>query len=118
MSSENPDVAGADCPRPPEEASGVSAPDAARRSSSIARRVAWSFWWRRLVRWVLVDLLALLAVLAALWVGYARYLPEGALTYHGLVPTEGTSLALAWGFGPDLSGLGSLALRVVPAAGG
>ncbi len=118
MSSENPDVAGADCPRPPEEASGVSAPDAARRSSSIARRVAWSFWWRRLVRWVLVDLLALLAVLAALWVGYARYLPEGALTYHGLVPTEGTSLALAWGFGPDSSGLGSLALRVVPAAGG
>lgn len=118
MSSENPDVTGADCPRPPEEASGVSAPDAARRSSSIARRVAWSFWWRRLVRWVLVDLLALLAVLAALWVGYARYLPEGALTYHGLVPTEGTSLALAWGFGPDSSGLGSLALRVVPAAGG
>lgn len=118
MSSENPDVTGADCPRPPEEASGVSTPDAARRSSSIARRVAWSFWWRRLVRWVLVDLLALLAVLAALWVGYARYLPEGALTYHGLVPTEGTSLALAWGFGPDSSGLGSLALRVVPAAGG
>lgn len=118
MSSENPDVTGADCPRPPEEVSGVSAPDAARRSSSIARRVAWSFWWRRLVRWVLVDLLALLAVLAALWVGYARYLPEGALTYHGLVPTEGTSLALAWGFGPDSSGLGSLALRVVPAAGG
>lgn len=118
MSSENPDVTGADCPRPPEAASGVSAPDAARRSSSIARRVAWSFWWRRLVRWVLVDLLALLAVLAALWVGYARYLPEGALTYHGLVPTEGTSLALAWGFGPDSSGLGSLALRVVPAAGG
>ena len=66
---------------------------------------------------MLVDLLALLAVLAALWVGYARYLPEGALTYHGLVPTEGTSLALAWGFGPDSSGLGSLALRVVPAAG-
>lgn len=118
MSSENPDAAGADCPRQPEEASGVSAPDAARRSSSIARRVAWSFWWRRLVRWVLVDLLALLAVLAALWVGYARYLPEGALTYHGLVPTEGTSLALAWGLGPDSSGLGSLALRVVPAAGG
>lgn len=118
MSSENPDVAGADCPRPPEEALGVSTPDAARRSSSIARRVAWSFWWRRLVRWVLVDLLALLAVLAALWVGYARYLPEGALTYHGLVPTEGTSLALAWGLGPDSSGLGSLALRVVPAAGG
>lgn len=118
MSSENPDAASAGRPRPPEEAPAASTPDAARRSSSIARRVAWGFWWRRLARWVVVDLLALLAVLAALWVGYARYLPERALTYYGLVPAGGTALALAWGFGPDPSGLGALALRVVPASGG
>lgn len=118
MSSENPDAASAGRPRPPEEAPAASTPDAARRSSSIARRVAWGFWWRRLARWVVVDLLALLAVLAALWVGYARYLPERALTYYGLVPAGDTALALAWGFGPDPSGLGALALRVVPASGG
>lgn len=118
MSSENPDAASVDRPRPPEEAPATPAPDAARRSSSIARRVAWGFWWRRLARWVVVDLLALLAVLAALWVGYARYLPERALTYYGLVPSGDTALALAWGFGPDSSGLGALALRVAPALGG
>ena len=118
MSSENPDAASVGRPRPSEEALAASTPDAARRSSSIARRVAWGFWWRRLARWVVVDLLALLVVLAALWVGYARYLPERALTYYGLVPAGDTALALAWGFGPDPSGLGALALRVVPASGG
>ena len=118
MSSENPDAASVDRPRPLEEAPATPAPDAARRSSSIARRVAWGFWWRRLARWVVVDLLALLAVLAARWVGYARYLPERALTYYGLVPSGDTALALAWGFGPDSSGLGALALRVAPASGG
>ncbi|NJE81261.1 sensor histidine kinase [Olsenella sp. SW781] len=118
MSSENPDAASVDRPRLREEAPATPAPDAARRSSSIARRVAWGFWWRRLARWVVVDLLALLAVLAALWVGYARYLPERALTYYGLVPSGDTALALAWGFGPDSSGLGALALRVAPASGG
>lgn len=91
------------------------APESGERSSSIARRVAWGFWWRRLVRWVLVDLLVLLAALLALWVGYARYLPEAALTYHGLVPAESTSLALTYDH--DFTGLAGWCLLVVPRAG-
>lgn len=86
-----------------------------RRSSSIAWRVAGGFWWRRLVRWVVVDLLVLLAVLLALWVGYARYLPAEALA-AGLVPVEGTGFGLT--IDPTYSLPASLVLRVTPAGGG
>ena len=72
-------------------------------STSIARRVAWGFWWRRLVRWIVVDVLVLLAALLALWVGYARYLPDGALVYYGMLPAEGTGLGLT--YDPVFSGL-------------
>lgn len=86
-----------------------------RRSSSIAWRVAGGFWWRRLVRWVVVDLLVLLVALLALWVGYARYLPAETLA-GGLVPVEGTGFGLA--VDPTYSMPASLVLRVTPVGGG
>lgn len=83
-----------------------------RRSSSIAWRITWGFWWRRLVRWLLVDAIALLAVLLALWVGYARELPDAALSY-GIVPSEGVSLGASWA--PAAAGLQGLRLAVTGA---
>lgn len=83
-----------------------------RRSTSIAWHIAWGFWWRRLVRWLLVDALVLLAVLLALWVGYARELPAAALSY-GILPGEGVSLGTSWA--PATSGLQGLRLSVVGA---
>lgn len=86
-----------------------------RRSGSIAWRIAGGFWWRRLVRWVVVDLLVLLVALLALWVGYARYLPVGTLV-GGLVPAEGTGFRLV--VDPTYSMPASLVLRVTPVDGG
>lgn len=91
-------------------------PDASgeRRSSSIAWRVAGGFWWRRLVRWLVVDLVVLATVLLALWVGYLRYLPESPLAY-GLVPSGLTSVSLV--SAPSASGIASVRLVVGLASG-
>lgn len=61
------------------------------------------------MRWVLVDLIVLLAVFAALWVGYARDLPPDALTY-GIIPADHVTCELF--FSTDRSGLDALALAV------
>lgn len=61
------------------------------------------------MRWVLVDLIALLAVLAALWVGYARDLPADALAY-GIIPADHVTCELF--FSTDRSGLDALTLAV------
>lgn len=90
----------------------AGAPGGERRSSSIAWRITWGFWWRRLVRWLLVDALVLLVVLLALWVGYARELPASALSY-GIVPREGVSLGASWA--PAAVGLQGLRLAVTGA---
>lgn len=90
-------------------------PSGEARSSSIAWRVAGSFFWRRLVRWLVVDLLVLLAALLALWVGYARYLPERALI-DGLIPVEGTVFGLT--VDPTYMAPACLILHVVPVSGG
>lgn len=83
------------------------------RSSSIAWRVAMGFWWRRLLRWAVVDVMVLLVAVLALWVGYVRYLPPAAVTY-GILPAEGTGLGLSLGPG---GGLAALTLRVDPVTG-
>ena len=61
------------------------------------------------MRWVLVDLIVLLAVLAALWAGYARDLPADALAY-GIIPADHVTCELF--FSTDRSGLDALTLAV------
>ncbi len=91
-------------PEPPD-----SQPTAGeRRSSSIAWRIAMGFWWRRLVRWIVVDVLALAAVVLALWVGYMRALPPEELSY-GVIPSE--DVTLSYLIDPRRSGLPALLVR-------
>ncbi len=83
---------------------------AERRSSSIAWRVAGGFWWRRLVRWLVVDAVVIVMVVLALWAGYARSLPADAIS-HGLVPASGTSLTAS--YDRTVGGLAGLGLTVI-----
>ena len=83
---------------------------AERRSSSIAWRVAGGFWWRRLVRWLVVDAVVIVMVVLALWAGYARSLPADAIS-HGLVPASGTSLTTSYDH--TVGGLAGLGLTVI-----
>lgn len=83
---------------------------AERRSSSIAWRVAGGFWWRRLVRWLVVDAVVIVMVVLALWAGYARSLPADAIS-HGLVPASGTSLTTS--YDRTVGGLAGLGLTVI-----
>lgn len=52
----------------------MSARQTERSSTSIARRIARGFWWRRLVRWAVVDMLFAGMAFIALWTGYAQNL--------------------------------------------
>lgn len=85
-------------------------PPAEKRSSSIAWRVAGGFWWRRLVRWLLVDVIVVVTVVLALWAGYARSLPAGTTSY-GLMPASGTSLITS--YDRRAGGLAGLELTVI-----
>lgn len=86
-----------------------------RRSSSIARRIALGFWWRRLVRWTLVNVIVLLAATLALWVGYVSDLPSRSFSY-GVLPAPGTHCELL--LGTTDNGIAGPTLLVELATGG
>ena len=77
--------------------------DEAKRVTSIARAINWSYMWRRLVSYVWLDLLLLLVAASILVYGYNQTLPDGAFTagwipgaaVHGmsLMPTRDWDLA-------------------------
>ena len=76
--------------------------DEAKRVTSIARAINWSYMWRRLVSYVWLDLLLLLVAAAILVYGYNQTLPDGAFT-AGWIPAaavHGMSLAPARGWDP------------------
>ena len=72
----------------------------AKRVTSIARAINWSYMWRRLMSYVWLDLLLLLVSAAILVYGYNQALPDGAFT-AGWIPgatVHGMSLAPARGW--------------------
>lgn len=74
--------------------------DEAKRVTSIARAINWSYMWRRLVSYVWLDLLLLFVAAAILVYGYNQTLPDGAFT-AGWIPgaaVHGMSLAPARGW--------------------
>lgn len=58
----------------------------ARRVTSIARAINWSYMWRRLVSYVWLDLLLVVISAAVLVYGYNQTLPDGAFT-AGWIPS-------------------------------
>ena len=58
----------------------------AKRVTSIARAINWSYMWRRLMSYVWLDLLLLVIAVAILVYGYNRTLPNGAFT-AGWIPS-------------------------------
>ena len=74
----------------------------AKRVTSIARAINWSYMWRRLMSYVWLDLLLVVVAAAVLVYGYNQTLPDGAFTarwipgaaVHGmsLTPTRGWDL--------------------------
>ena len=74
-----------------------------RRFGSIAWSISWSFWWRKLLGWILLDLIALCCVGVALIHGYNQTLPDGTLqSWPRPTPGVTSSIASASG-GRDLS---------------
>lgn len=72
----------------------------AKRVTSIARAINWSYMWRRLMSYVWLDLLLLVIAAAILVYGYNQTLPDGALT-AGWIPSatvRGMSLKPARGW--------------------
>ena len=61
--------------------------DEAKRVTSIARAINWSYMWRRLVSYVWLDLLLLVVAAAILVYGYNQTLPAGTFT-AGWIPGE------------------------------
>ncbi len=57
----------------------------AKRVTSIARAINWSYMWRRLMSYVWLDLLLVVIVAAILVYGYNQTLPDGAFT-AGWIP--------------------------------
>lgn len=57
--------------------------ESARRFSSTAWRVTWGFWWRRLISWLVVDAVLVLALLLVLLSSYQRVLPAGTFDSWG-----------------------------------
>lgn len=51
------------------------------KSGSIAWSITWSFWWRRIVAWVWLDILIVLLVAGGLLVGYQQAFSDA---YHGV----------------------------------
>lgn len=58
----------------------------AKRVTSIARAINWSYIWRRLMSYVWLDLLLMVIAAAILVYGYNQTLPEGAFT-AGWIPS-------------------------------
>ena len=72
----------------------------AKRVTSIARAINWSYMWRRLMSYVWLDLLLVVIVAAILVYGYNQTLPDGAFT-AGWIPgsaVHGMSLTPARGW--------------------
>lgn len=72
----------------------------AKRVTSIARAINWSYMWRRLMSYVWLDLLLLAVAAAILVYGYNQTLPDGAFT-TGWIPgatVHGMSLTPARGW--------------------
>ena len=72
----------------------------AKRVTSIARAINWSYMWRRLLSYVWLDLLLVVIAAAILVYGYNQTLPEGAFT-AGWIPSaavHGMSLTPARGW--------------------
>ena len=72
----------------------------AKRVTSIARAINWSYMWRRLMSYVWLDLLLLVIAAAILVYGYNQTLPDGAFT-AGWIPSatvRGMSLKPARGW--------------------
>ena len=57
----------------------------AKRVTSIARAINWSYMWRRLMGYVWLDLLLVVVAAAVLVYGYNQTLPDGAFT-AGWIP--------------------------------
>ena len=74
----------------------------ARRVTSIARAINWSYMWRRLMSYVWLDLLLVVIAAAILVYGYNQTLPDSAFT-AGWIPgatVHGMSLTPACGWDP------------------
>ena len=74
----------------------------AKRVTSIARAINWSYMWRRLISYVWLDLLLMVIAAAVLVYGYNQTLPDGAFT-AGWIPgatVHGMSLTPARGWDP------------------
>ena len=72
----------------------------AKRVTSIARAINWSYMWRRLMSYVWLDLLLVVIAAAILVYGYNQTLPDGAFT-AGWIPSatvRGMSLTPARGW--------------------
>ena len=74
----------------------------AKRVTSIARAINWSYMWRRLMSYVWLDLLLMMIAAAILVYGYNQTLPDSAFT-AGWIPgatVHGMSLTPARGWNP------------------
>ncbi len=79
--------------------------DEAKRVTSIARAINWSYMWRRLVSYVWLDLLLLLVAAAILVYGYNQTLPDGAFTAGWIPGAAVRSMSLTPARGWDLTTL-------------
>ena len=74
----------------------------AKRVTSIARAINWSYMWRRLMSYIWLDLLLVVIAAAILVYGYNQTLPDDTFT-AGLIPgatVHGMSLTPARGWDP------------------
>lgn len=79
--------------------------DEAKRVTSIARAINWSYMWRRLVSYVWLDLLLLLVAATILVYGYNQTLPDGAFTAGWIPGAAVRSMSLTPARGWDLTTL-------------
>ena len=77
----------------------------AKRVTSIARAINWSYMWRRLMSYVWLDLLLLLVAAAILVYGYNQTLPDGAFTAGWIPGAAVRSMSLTPARGWDLTTL-------------
>ena len=77
----------------------------AKRVTSIARAINWSYMWRRLVSYVWLDLLLLLVAAAILVYGFNQTLPDGAFTAGWIPGAAVRSMSLTPARGWDLTTL-------------
>ena len=77
----------------------------AKRVTSIARAINWSYMWRRLMSYVWLDLLLLVIAVAILVYGYNQTLPNGAFTAGWIPSATVRSMSLTPARGWDLTTL-------------